>query len=127
MEIIPTKKRKAEHQATKQEVTHGATSPSHKDGPENGHARRRLSRHSTQIGGGLPFDPSEMFANGSYKSTLFRLQIDELLSNVQVKRSRREDNIDAVLRSLKKTIEAIPDRGEMTVCSIAGQLYLRAN
>ncbi len=127
MENIPTRKRKAEHQATKNEVTHGATSNSHKDGPEHGQPRGRLSRQSTHPGGGLPFDPSEMFANGSYKSTIFRLQIDELLANVQVKKGRREENIDAVLRSLKKTIEAIPDRGEMTVRGIVGELDLRAN
>ncbi|KXT08305.1 hypothetical protein AC579_1789 [Pseudocercospora musae] len=51
------------------------------------------------------------YANGSYKSNVFKLQVDELLTQIRPRQGQREGNAEAALHKFKKTIEQIPQRG----------------
>jgi U3 small nucleolar RNA-associated protein 22 len=51
-----------------------------------------------------------IYAGGSYKSSMFKLQVGELLSEVQPNYEKRLEGVDAALRKLKDLIESIEDR-----------------
>ncbi|KXT00773.1 hypothetical protein AC578_2944 [Pseudocercospora eumusae] len=65
---------------------------------------RRKPNRASQAG-------ASAYANGSYKSNVFKLQVDELLLHIRPRQGQREGNAEAVLHKLKKTIEHIPPRG----------------
>jgi U3 small nucleolar RNA-associated protein 22 len=58
------------------------------------------------------------YAGEIYKSNIFKLQVDELLSQVKPNFSRIESSIASLLRTVKNIIEAIPDREPVSVSSI---------
>ena len=63
-----------------------------------------------------PFDVYAAHSNGD--TSLFKLQLDELLAGIRPKYTRRGSTLESNLRTLKSLIEAIPDHGERTVsCS----------
>ncbi|CAK4033598.1 Hypothetical predicted protein [Lecanosticta acicola] len=51
------------------------------------------------------------YVHGTFKSNVFKLQVDELLAQIRPKHGKREAAAEAALHSLKKTIEHIPARG----------------
>lgn len=55
------------------------------------------------------------YAQGTFKSNVFKLQVDELLSQIRPKHGKREAAAEAALHSLKKSIEQIPARGPFLV------------
>ena len=57
----------------------------------------------------------DLLSAGAYKSPLVKLQIDELLKNVLLKRDARRQKIDEVLHKLKAIIESIPSRRNLPV------------
>jgi U3 small nucleolar RNA-associated protein 22 len=62
---------------------------------------------------------SAVYAGGDYKSSLFKLQVDELLAEVKPNYEKRLRGIDEALRSLKGWIEGIEERDAVSVCSKA--------
>ena len=50
------------------------------------------------------------FTSGTFKSNMFKLQVDELLENIQPRQGKREKAAEEALHVLKKTIEQIPAR-----------------
>ena len=48
-------------------------------------------------------------------SDLFELQVEELLSEVRPRRSKRLERVDAALRKLKSKIESIPAHDPLSV------------
>lgn len=62
-------------------------------------------------------DVSAIYAGGDYKSNLFKLQVDELLSEVQPNYEKRLSGVDELLRKLKGWIEGIGDRAAVSVSS----------
>jgi U3 small nucleolar RNA-associated protein 22 len=58
-----------------------------------------------------------VYVGNTYKSNLFKLKVDELLKQVEVDYARLEEPINALLRTLKEIIEAIPNRDPISVSS----------
>ncbi|CZR57424.1 related to nucleolar RNA-associated protein (NRAP) [Phialocephala subalpina] len=55
-------------------------------------------------------DDAALYAGGSYKSSLFKLQVDELLAEVQPNYEKRLSGVNEALRKLKTSLEGIEDR-----------------
>lgn len=66
------------------------------------------------------------FAGDAYNSSLFKLQVEEMLVEVKPNYAKRLGPIGNALRKLKTLIEGIPDREEMPVskCTNFGIQYL---
>ena len=56
-----------------------------------------------------------LYAGGLYKSSMFKLQVDEMLAEVQPNYEKRAGVIDDALRKLKGFIEGIEDREALSV------------
>jgi len=52
----------------------------------------------------------------SFKSNMFKLQVDELLDQVKLKYGKREAPVENAMRTLKTIIEQIPSREPLPVC-----------
>ena len=60
-------------------------------------------------------DNDAIYAGGLYKSSMFKLQVDEMLAEVQPNYEKRASVIDDALRRLKGLIEGIEDREALSV------------
>jgi len=60
-------------------------------------------------------DEAAIYAGGLYKTNLFKLQVDELLAEVQPNYEKRLKGVDDLLRQLKGLIESIGDRDAVSV------------
>lgn len=69
---------------------------------------KRKSDSKAQVG-------ATAFASGTFKSNVFKLQVDELLGQIRPRHGQRETAAEATLHKLKKTIEQIPSRGPYLV------------
>jgi hypothetical protein len=56
-----------------------------------------------------------LYAGGLYKSSMFKLQVDEMLAEVQPNYEKRAAVIDDALRKLKGLVEDIEDREALSV------------
>ncbi|KAI9717419.1 MAG: hypothetical protein M1812_004771 [Candelaria pacifica] len=65
---------------------------------------------------------SQEYNGGTFKSNMFRLQVDELLAEVRPDSIARVDAIEEALRKIKGFIEAAPDRCPMNVLEAENQL-----
>ena len=70
-----------------------------------GHTAREMMSHDGQL-----------LAGEMYKSSMFKLQLDELLAEVQPNYEKRMVPVENALRKLKAVIERIPDREPLDVC-----------
>jgi U3 small nucleolar RNA-associated protein 22 len=52
----------------------------------------------------------------SFKSNMFKLQLDELLDQVKLKYGKKEASAENAMRTLKTIIEQIPSREPLPVC-----------
>ncbi|KAG4443141.1 hypothetical protein IFR05_001373 [Cadophora sp. M221] len=71
-------------------------------------------------------DDSAIYAGGLYKSSLFKLQVDELLAEVQPQYEKRLKGVDDLLRKLKGLIEGIAERSPVSV-SEASKALLKSH
>lgn len=55
------------------------------------------------------------FTSGTFKSNMFKLQVDELLENIRPRHGKREKAAEEALHALKKTIEQIPARAPQDI------------
>lgn len=60
-------------------------------------------------------DNDAIYAGALYKSSMFKLQVDEMLAEVQPNYEKRASVIDDALRRLKGLIEGIQDREALSV------------
>lgn len=60
-------------------------------------------------------DDNAIYAGGLYKSSMFKLQVDEMLSEIRPKYEKRMSGVDDALRRLKGLIEGIEDREPLSV------------
>lgn len=60
-------------------------------------------------------DNAAIYAGGDYKSSFFKLQVDELLAEVQPNYEKRLSGVNEALRTLKEAIEGIEEREAVTV------------
>ncbi|KAF8866077.1 pre-rRNA processing protein-like protein Utp22 [Acephala macrosclerotiorum] len=68
-------------------------------------------------------DDAALYAGGSYKSNLFKLQVDELLAEVQPNYEKRLSGVNEALRKLKTLLEGIEDREPVSVSEAAKSLH----
>ena len=109
MDSHAAKKRKVEHS----DVSHRTDgTDGHMDGRKqspklvNGHATRNMGSQDDQL-----------LVGEMYKSSMFKLQLDELLAEVQPSYVKRMVPVENALRKLKAVIERIPDREPADVCT----------
>lgn len=57
-----------------------------------------------------------VYTSESFKSNLFKLQVDELLEQVKLKYGKKEASAESAMRTLKTVIEQIPSRDALPVC-----------
>lgn len=55
------------------------------------------------------------YASATFKSNVFKLQVDELLAQIRPRQGRREEDAKAAVHKLKAAIEQIPARGPFLV------------
>ena len=67
-------------------------------------------------------DNDALYAGGLYKSGMFKLQVDEMLAEIQPNYEKRAAAIDDALRRLKSLIEGIGDREALSVCYEIAQM-----
>jgi U3 small nucleolar RNA-associated protein 22 len=60
-------------------------------------------------------DNAAIYAGGDYKSSLFKLQVDELLAGIKPNYGKRLGGVDEALHTLKGLIESIKDRDGLPV------------
>lgn len=70
-----------------------------------------------------PKRPSSSFQDGvytaeSFKSNIFKLQLDELLEQVKPRYGKKEAPVENAMRTLKSIFEQIPNREPLSVCPI---------
>jgi U3 small nucleolar RNA-associated protein 22 len=55
------------------------------------------------------------FTSGTFKSNIFKMQVDELLEQLKPRHGKREKKAEEALHTLKKTIEQIPARAPQEI------------
>jgi hypothetical protein len=107
MDLHSTKKRRIEHSNGSRGTTDGQTAHTPANlKPVKGYTARNVAPQDGQ-----------MLAGEMYKSSMFKLQLDELLAEVQPNYEKRMVPIENALRRLKAVIEQIPDREPADVCT----------
>lgn len=62
-------------------------------------------------------DQSALYAAGQYKSSIFKLQVDEMLAELRPNYTKCMPAINQALHKIHSLIEAIEDREALPVCS----------
>lgn len=70
--------------------------------------RSRSAKAAPDLNGGA-------YSANTFKSNMFKLQVDELLLQIRPRRDRRAEVAEQALHTLKKAIEAIPARSPLSV------------
>ena len=55
------------------------------------------------------------YASGTFKSNMFKLQVDELLTQIRPRRGKREEAAETALHALKKSLETAPARPPLSI------------
>jgi hypothetical protein len=85
-------------------------------GAQFDHSDDRSKRRPRPVSRPSPLDAFSGVSVGNiYKSNLFKLKVDELLKQVAADNSQLDEPINALLRTLKESIEAIPSRDPVSV------------
>lgn len=106
MAPFPAKRRKINHDDTGEIDSENVSEPSDND---VGKQPTVLPKRTQEVA------QSALYSGGLYNSSMFKLQIDELLAQVQLNYEKRMPGVDEVLRRLKTLIEAIEDRDMLPV------------
>jgi U3 small nucleolar RNA-associated protein 22 len=75
-------------------------------------------RKRVNLGAGQSHFVSGTFVGEVYRSNMFKLQVDELLSQLKPNLNHLENSVNAALHNLKSIIEAIPEKEPATVCHL---------
>ncbi|KAK3677175.1 U3 snoRNP protein [Recurvomyces mirabilis] len=59
--------------------------------------------------------PSSAFTAGTFKSNMFKLQVDELLAQIRPRRGKREEAVDQALHALKTTFDSMEPVAPLSV------------
>lgn len=62
-----------------------------------------------------------IYSGGLFKSSMFKLQVDEMLAEVQPSYEKRLSGVNEALKKLKEHIESIGDRGPASVCFLVNE------
>lgn len=119
---IPSKRRKLDHDS--HPIPSSNAIPTESDNGEQSSSEESSSyeqpatkRHSTkpQPKRIQDEDDSALYAGGVYKSSMFKLQVDEMLAEMRPNYQKRMTGVDDTLRRLKGLIEGIEDRDTLSV------------
>jgi U3 small nucleolar RNA-associated protein 22 len=111
----PTKRRKLEH---------GESFPDGSDSEGNSPREQAVGNTSeeppaplkqTRTKRAQDDDDAALYAGGLYKSSFFKLQVDELLREVKPNYEKRFSGVKEVLHKLKGLIESIEERDALSV------------
>ncbi|TKA68398.1 hypothetical protein B0A55_08744 [Friedmanniomyces simplex] len=75
----------------------------------------KARRAALDAGGGA-------YMTGTFKSNMFKLQVDELLEQIRPRRGKREEAAEEALHALKKTFDQVPARGSLLTDEAEQQL-----
>jgi len=113
MSSLPAKRRKLDHTSTslddsESESNEPQSAPNiSKEAPAPPRPRHTKRTHND--------DDAALYAGGIYKSSLFKLQVDELLREVAPNYAKRFCGLTEALRKLKGLIEGIEERDALSV------------
>lgn len=102
MDLIPSKRRKLDHNLR--------NIPPQDDLSETKPESRPKRTQDDEDGA--------VYAGGFYKSSIFKLQVDEMLEEVRPNYAKQLHSVDNSLRRLKDLIEGIEDRGPLSVSCV---------
>ena len=115
MAPISPKRRKLDHNSADAEVDMSdAESQTSQNTPEEVPERAQSKQTQPKAKKAQEGD-SAIYDGGLYKSSLFKLQVDELLNEVRPNYEKKLGGVDDALRTLKGTIESLEDRDPITV------------
>ena len=80
------------------------------------------ARPSNRVASG-PGSQNGAYAKGTFKSSLFKLQVDELLDQIQPKQGKREKEAEAALHKIKQTIDQMPGKEPLPVQDVETGLF----
>lgn len=69
---------------------------------------------------------SAAYTGGTFKSNMFKLQVDEMLGQIRPGHGKRETRAEEALHKLKKTIEQIPSREPLPVLEAERELIKKS-
>lgn len=113
-----TKRRKLEHSSSPDPGQDSLSDASQSAGEEEIPDVKPASRPKSAIGHAphtKDADSSALYAGDLYKSSIFKMQVDEMLAEVRPDYEKRLGPVDGALRRLKTLIEEIPGREAVTV------------
>ena len=120
----PTKRRKLEHDSD-QEALHddvssdGLENSDTDEQPANSHKKKAASRTT----GEQTADSAAMYAGDLYKSSMFKMQVDEMLSEIRPNYEKRMGPVNEALRKLKTIIDSIADREPLSVSHYDNEIH----
>nr|POF15316.1 u3 small nucleolar rna-associated protein 22 [Quercus suber] len=92
---------------TTETSTNGKTLPPAQNSRD---ARSKSAKAAHELGGG-----GGAYSANTFKSNIFKLQVDELLQQIRPRRGKREETAERALHTLKKAIEATSARAPLSV------------
>jgi len=113
MSPLPAKRRKLDHSVTSLD---DSDTESHKEQPASNLSREDARPlRATDIKPVRDGDDAALYAGGLYRTSLFKLQVDELLREVAPNYEKRFGGLTAALHKLKGLIEGIEERDALSV------------
>lgn len=120
MAVPPLKRRKLEHSSSDEESEDGVgmevddgTDSEEEESKEVEDAKSNRKNLPTKKASQVEYEA--MYAGGLYKSSMFKLQIDEMLAEERPNYEKLSSAIEGALTKVKAVIEAIPDREPLSV------------
>jgi U3 small nucleolar RNA-associated protein 22 len=124
MAPLTTKRRKLEH-TSEDEETVSVRSDNQESEIESGSEDEEGSAQEENAARSKPANvpakrrhddqDAALYAGGMYKSSMFKLQVDEMLTEIRPNYEKRARAIKDALHQLKNSIEGIEDRGPLSV------------
>jgi len=110
--------------ATKTQIATDTTDSKQKKNDQNSAARRNESSNKSSAGNKVKDDRSAelAMASGFYKSSFFKLQMDELLTSLRPNYDKRISKLQDALHKLKETIENLPEKPSKSVTDAEKEL-----
>ena len=121
----PTKRRKLGHDSDQESLHSDDVSV---DGVEDNDtdeepAKPHRKKVASKPAGEQIADSAAMYAGDLYKSSMFKLQVDEMLSEIRPNYEKRMGPVNEALRKLKTIIDSVADREPLSVSPYDNKTY----
>lgn len=115
----PIKRRKLEHDSEEDSLHGGHVSNDDHSSEESEDDERpskiQKMKSASKSAGEQNVDNAAMYSGDLYKSSMFKMQVDEMLSEIRPNYEKRMGPVNEALRKLKTIIENITDREPLGV------------